>query len=573
MDSMDYIAYFTMEIGLDEAMHTYSGGLGVLAGDTARAAADLEIPMIVVTLVYRQGYFRQRIDTAGTQIEEPASWPVADLLQKVEPHCSVEIEGRTVELCAWKYDVKGVNGYRVPVYFLDSSLEKNSAQDRPLTDYLYGGDDRYRLCQEIILGVGGVKMLRALGYHDIKRFHMNEGHAALLTLELAYELGVQAWNLAYEPVRQVVTPELVHLVKPKCVFTTHTPVPAGHDKFSLDLVHRVLTGYHGAFVETEKEFCPGGVLDMTSLALDNSHYINGVAKRHGKVTRQMFSEYKIDSITNGVHAATWASRPIAELFDRRIPGWREDNSSLRYALRIPKREIWEAHRQAKQALIEQVNGISSIGMDPNVFTLGFARRAAVYKRADLLFSDVGRLTEITARSGPLQIIYAGKAHPHDQGGKDLIKRIFQIKEMLKDKIRIVYLEEYGISLAKGLTAGVDLWLNTPQPPLEASGTSGMKAALNGVPSLSVLDGWWVEGCIEGVTGWAVGMDDSALEYHDTRAEDAQSLYNKLEMIIIPMFYGEGERYADVMRNAIALNGSFFNAERMLNQYVAKAYFK
>ena len=287
----------------------------------------------------------------------------------------------------------------------------------------------------------------------------------------------------------------------------------------------------------------------------------------------MFSEYKIDSITNGVHAATWASGPIAELFDRRIPGWREDNSSLRYALRIPRREIWEAHRQAKQALIERVNGITSIGMDPDVFTLGFARRAAVYKRADLLFSDVVRLTEIAARSGPLQIIYAGKAHPHDQGGKDLIKRIFQIKEMLKDKIRIVYLEDYGISLAKVLTAGVDLWLNTPQPPLEASGTSGMKAALNGVPSLSVLDGWWVEGCIEGVTGWAVGVDESALEYHDTRAEDAHSLYNKLEMIIIPMFYGEGERYADVMRNAIALNGSFFNTERMLNQYVAKAYFK
>ena len=271
MDSKDTIAYFTMEIGLEEAMRTYAGGLGVLAGDTARAAADLEIPMIVVTLVYRQGYFRQRIDAAGTQTEEPAAWPVADLLQKVEPHCEVEIEGRTVELCAWTYDVKGVNGYRVPIYFLDSSLEKNSAQDRALTDYLYGGDDRYRLCQEIILGVGGVKMLRALGYHDIKRFHMNEGHAALLTLELAYELGVQAWNLAYEPVRQVVTPELVHLVKPKCVFTTHTPVPAGHDKFSLDLVHRVLTGYHGAFAETEKEFCPNGTLDMTSLALDNSH--------------------------------------------------------------------------------------------------------------------------------------------------------------------------------------------------------------------------------------------------------------------------------------------------------------
>ena len=573
MAGKDHIAYFTFEIGLEEAMPTYAGGLGVLAGDTARGAADLEIPMIVVTLLHRQGYFRQQIDASGTQIEEPVSWPVADLLQEMEPHCAVEIEGRKVYLRAWKYDVKGVNGYRVPVYFLDASLEKNSVPDRSLTDHLYGGDERYRFCQEIILGIGGVRMLRALGYHDIKRFHMNEGHAALLALELAYELALQAWDLAYEPVRQVVTPELVHLIKPKCVFTTHTPVPAGHDKFPLDLVHRVLTGYHGAFAESEKEFCPEGVLNMTSLALDNSHYINGVAKRHGKVSRQMFAEYKIDSITNGVHAATWTSRPVAEIFDRHIPGWREDNSSLRYALNIPKREIWEAHRQAKQALMEQVNRISPAGMDPEVFTLGFARRAAVYKRADLLFWDTARLTEITARSGPLQIIYAGKAHPRDQGGKDLIKRIFQIKETLKQKIRIVYLENYGIGLAKGLTAGVDLWLNTPQPPFEASGTSGMKAALNGVPSFSVMDGWWIEGCIEGVTGWAIGKDNGGWEDHDNRAKDAQSLYNKLEIIILPMFYNERERYTEVMRNAIALNGSFFNTERMLNQYITKAYFK
>lgn len=416
-------------------------------------------------------------------------------------------------------------------------------------------------------------MLRALGYRDIKRYHMNEGHAALLTLELAHELARQAWELAYEPIKQAVTPELVHLIKPMCAFTTHTPVPAGHDKFPLDLVHRVLTDYHGAFAEREKEFCPDGVLDLTSLAVDNSHYINGVAKRHGKVTQQMFQEYKIDSITNGVHAATWASQPMAELFDRRIPGWREDNTSLRYALKIPIREIWEAHRQAKRDLFERVNRVHPLGMNPDVFTLGFARRVTAYKRADLLFLDSARLVDIAAKSGPFQIIYAGKAHPHDQDGKDIIKYLYQVKEALKDKIKIVYLEEYDIDLARALVAGVDLWLNTPQPPLEASGTSGMKAAVNGVPSLSVLDGWWVEGCIEGVTGWAIGQDEGGLENQDRRAADAQSLYNKLEMIILPMFNHEGGRYAEVMRNAIALNGSFFNTERMLNQYVAKAYFK
>jgi starch phosphorylase len=573
MDNQEHIAYFTMEIGLDEAIPTYAGGLGILAGDTVRAAADRGIPLIGVTLLHRKGYFRQRLDASGAQTEEPAFWPVAELLSEMEPRCTVEIEGRTVSLRAWKYEVNGVNGYRVPVYLLDAALEENSEQDRSLTDHLYGGDERYRLCQEIILGIGGVKMLRTLGYREIKRYHMNEGHAALLTLELAHELARQAWEFAYEPIKPMVTPELVHLIKPKCVFTTHTPVPAGHDKFSMDLVHRVMTGYHGAFAELEKEFCPEGVLDLTTLALDNSHYINGVAKRHLEVTRQMFAEYKIDSITNGVHAATWASRPMAELFDRRIPGWREDNSSLRYALKIPKREIWEAHRQAKQALIEEVNRISAIGMDPDVFTIGFARRAAVYKRAELMFWDTARLTEIAGKSGSFQIIFAGKAHPHDQEGKDLIKRLFQAKDWLKDKIRIVYLEEYDIELARKLTAGVDLWLNTPEPPLEASGTSGMKAAINGVPSFSILDGWWVEGCIEGVTGWAIGKDIEGLENSDNRAEDAQFLYSKLELTIIPMFYNEGERYAEVMRNSIALNGSFFNTERMLDQYVTRAYFK
>lgn len=573
MNSKEYIGYFTMEIGLEKAMPTYAGGLGILAGDMVRTAADLELPMVTMTLLHRKGYFHQKLDAFGRQTEESVSWPISGLLLEMMPRCTVEIEERTIYLRAWKYEVKGVNDYVVPVYFLDAALAENSEWDRTLTDYLYGGDEHYRLCQEIILGIGGVRMLRALGYQEIKRYHMNEGHAALLTLELAYELASQSWELAYEPVTKMVTSELIHLIKPKCAFTTHTPVPAGHDKYSLELVHRVLTDYHGAFAECEKEFCPDGVLDMTKLAMDNSHYINGVAKRHGKVAQQMFLGYKIDSITNGVHAATWASKFVADLFDRHIPGWREDNSSLRYVLKIPKSEVWEAHRQSKRTLVEHVNSIYPIGMDPNVFTIGFARRMATYKRADLLFLDSTRLLQIAAKAGCFQILYAGKAHPNDQDGKNIIKHLYQIKEALKDQIKIVYLEEYDIDLAKMLTAGVDLWLNTPQPPLEASGTSGMKAAINGVPSLSELDGWWVEGCIEGVTGWAIGQDDGGMQNQDKRATDAQALYNKLEMIVIPMYYNEADRYMDVMRNAIALNGSFFNTERMLSQYIAKAYFK
>jgi glycogen phosphorylase len=475
---------------------------------------------------------------------------------------------------AWKYEVKGLGGSIVPVLFLDTDLEQNSEWDRGITHHLYGGDAHYRLCQEMVLGVGGIRMLRALGYSEINRYHMNEGHAALLTLELAYELSKQAWDMSYEQIRRSVTPELLQLVKPKCIFTTHTPVPAGHDQYHLDMVHQVITGYQDAFYEREREFCPDCTLDMTRLALDNSYYVNGVAKSHGKVTQQIFSKYDIHSITNGVHVATWAAPSIAKLFDERIPGWRDDNASLRYALNISKRDIWLAHREAKQTLTDKVNKLTGIGFEPDVFTIGFARRAAEYKRAELLFWDLDRLVDIASRGAPLQIVYAGKAHPQDIPGKEVIRRIHEFGERLKGKIKLVYLEDYGIELAKVLTAGVDLWLNTPQPPLEASGTSGMKAAVNGVPSFSILDGWWEEGCIEGVTGWAIGRDkDASLGSRDARAEDALALYNKLEMIILPMFSNERDRYMEVMRHAIALNASFFNTERMLTQYITKAYFK
>ncbi len=574
MDAKDNIAYFTMEIGLTEAMPTYAGGLGILAGDTVRSAADLGIPMVVVTLLHRKGYFRQKLDATGWQSEEDVVWPVADSLQEMQPRCTIEIEGRPVQVRAWKYEVKGATGSIVPVYFLDTDLEENAAQDRSITDHLYGGDQHYRLCQEAVLGIGGVRMLRALGYDDIKRFHMNEGHAALLIVELAYDYSRQAWDVAYEQVRHKVKPAIVQMIKPKCIFTTHTSVPAGHDKFPLALVHQVITGYHGAFSDIEPRMCPTGDLNMTYIALENSYYVNGVAKSHGKVTQQMFSNYQIDSITNGVHVATWASPQMAKIFDERIPGWREDNASLRYALNIPKRDIVKAHRGAKEALLAMVNARTNAGLEPDVFTLGFARRAAVYKRAELFFWDTARLVDIASKVGPFQIIYAGKAHPRDTEGKEVIRRIHEVKEKLKGKIKLVYLEDYGMEMAKLITAGVDLWLNTPMPPLEASGTSGMKAAVNGVPSFSIMDGWWMEGCIEGVTGWAIGgINNNGNEKRDTRSEDADALYNKFEMVILPMFCNEQDRYTEVMRHSIALNASFFNTERMLTQYISKAYFK
>jgi starch phosphorylase len=568
MDSDDKpIAYFSMEIALEAGMPTYSGGLGILAGDTIRAAADLKIPLIGVSLLHRKGYFFQNLDASGWQTEEPVDWVVGDFLTEMPQRATVVIEERAVQLRSWKYEVHGCGDFSLPVFFLDADLAENSQWDRTLTDFLYGGDQRYRLAQEVILGIGGVRMLRALGYQlghqNISRFHMNEGHAGLLALELLDEEAKRGG-------RDVIAASDVEAVRKRCIFTTHTPVGAGHDQFPMDLVQQVL-GRREVY-EMKDVFCCGDLLNMTYLALNLSHYVNGVAKRHGEVSRLMFAGYHIDAITNGVHAATWTSAAFSKLFDRYIMGWKHDNFSLRYALGIPPEEIWQAHTEAKKSLLRYVNRETNAGMDVDFLTFGFARRAATYKRGDLLFSDLNRLKNIASTVGAFQVIYAGKAHPQDQAGKEQIKRIFQAIQSLKGAIKVVYVENYDLELAKQLTAGVDVWLNTPQPPLEASGTSGMKAALNGVPSLSVLDGWWIEGAIEGVTGWSIGPNERATGAVQDHSKDAQSLYEKLEQVIIPLFYQDRRGFVEVMRHAIALNGSFFNTHRMLQQYVLKAYF-
>jgi glycogen phosphorylase len=564
MAQADIIAYFSMEIGLEPDIPTYSGGLGMLAGDTVRSAADAGLPMVAVSLAHRQGYFRQRLDPAGSQWEERQPWPVESRLVAVAARAHIEIEHRPVTLRAWRYDVVGCGGAVVPVYLLDADVDGNDPADRTLTDHLYGGDTRYRLCQEVILGIGGVRLLRALGHTAVRRYHMNEGHASLLVVELGYELAQHNGGM--------LSDAIVAAVKPLCTFTTHTPVPAGHDQFPLDLVGRVITGYGRTFHERAARFCLDRVLNMTYLALDNSRFVNGVAKRHGEISQHMFAQYKVDSITNGVHVATWAAPPLAALFNRHISAWRADNASLRYALGIPKMELWAAHEAAKQRLLDAVRERSGVALSGSAFTIGFARRATAWKRADLLFHDLARLRHVQAAAGPFQLILAGKAHPQDESGKDLIRRLFGMIRELGEELRVVYLEDYDMALAQLMVAGCDLWLNTPQPPLEASGTSGMKAAVNGVPQLSVLDGWWLEGCIEGVTGWAIGDDDGAQGRSDDGSADAQSLYAKLEMVVLPMYYRDQDRYIEVMRHAIALNGSFFNTERMVDQYVRKAYF-
>ncbi|HON90736.1 MAG: alpha-glucan family phosphorylase [Phycisphaerae bacterium] len=557
-------AYFSMEIGLRSDIPTYSGGLGILAGDTILAAADMKVPLVAVTLLPRKGYFHQELDVDGNQIETPETWNPADRLKPLLPRVTVVIEKRPVKIRAWRYDAVGATGGVVPVIYLDTDIAGNDRQDREITQYLYGGDSRYRLCQEYVLGVGGVRMLRALGYDPIDRFHMNEGHAAFLVIELLDE------ELSRTGAR-VVKPQHIQAVRDKCVFTTHTPVPAGHDKFGMDLVRKVI-GKHRIWDIEAKLSHDHDTLNMTHLALNFSHYINGVSKQHAKVSQAMFPSYSIDAITNGVHAATWVSQPFQKLLDRHTPGWREDNVNLRYALSIPMEALWDAHMKCKAKLIAYVARTQKVKLDPRVFTIGFGRRATGYKRADLFLRDLDRLKKIVSTAGALQIVYAGKAHPQDLPGKSLIRKVFEAREKLGKQIRIVYLPNYDIDIAKIMIPGVDVWLNTPQLPHEASGTSGMKAALNGVPSLSILDGWWIEGCVENLTGWAI--DGKARKgVKDTSAQDAAALYDKLQNVVLPMFYGDREQYACIMRAALALNGSFFNTHRMVQEYLLKAYLR
>jgi glycogen phosphorylase len=553
------VAYFSMEIALEPDIPTYSGGLGILAGDTLRSAADLGVPLIAVTLCYRKGYFRQILDAAGNQFEKPQEWAPEQQLTEVKQRVNVEIEGRQVTIRAWKYTITGVNGDIVPVYLLDTGMAENAEQDRGLTDSLYGGDQRYRLAQEIVLGFGGFRLVEKLYPGQLETYHMNEGHSALLSLGLLERRLDQSFagrlkQLDIDGIREM------------CIFTTHTPVPAGHDQFPRSLVVQVLAQDHVALLD-EAEAWEGEALNMTYLALRFSGYVNGVAMRHGEVSRGMFPTYHISAITNGVHAITWTSPAFSELFDSYIPGWRTDNNYLRYAISIPLPSIRQAHAEAKGELFEAIAKSFGVQLDPKLLTIGFARRASTYKRADLLFHDPERLRKIAREVGPIQLVYGGKAHPHDEGGKNLIRRVVGGAASLSDVIKTVYVENYDMRWGRLITSGVDLWLNNPMRPQEASGTSGMKATLNGVPSFSVVDGWWAEGHIEGITGWSIGSSELA---EDPSIEIA-NMYDKLEREIVPMFYGRPNRYMEIMRYTIALNGSFFNTQRMVLQYVTNAY--
>ena len=549
------VAYFSMEIALRAEIHTYSGGLGVLAGDTARASADLELPMVFVTLLCRQGYLRQRIGDDGRQIDQPDPWSPQDYAAPLRAKVALLIEGREVWVRPWLYPLESPVGYSIPVLLLDTDLPENSPEDRNITNTLYGGDETYRLKQEIVLGIGGLRALLALGF-QISTYHMNEGHAALLALDLLRRYP--------RPPDQIAPGELkydVSRVREQCIFTTHTPVEAGHDRFSYELFGHLMQGYVDL---GQVRHLAGESLNLTRLALNLSGYINGVAIRHAEVTTRMFPGYDIRAITNGIHAPTWAHPAFAELFNRHSHVWGYQPAVMVRFDQLPGEAVWKAHQSAKGDLIQLIRRTTGLHLDPAQPLIGFARRMAAYKRPGLLFRDLERLKSIHA-AHPFQLIIAGKAHPHDEPAKELIRQVNEVIGQLPKEFHVAFLPNYDLGIAATVVAGPDIWLNNPEPPLEASGTSGMKAAINGVLNLSVLDGWWIEGCIEGVTGWAIGDE------HEAGGATAEELYDKLERVVLPLYYEDRERWIWMMRQSISKIGSTFNAHRMMRRYATEAY--
>jgi len=557
------LAYFCMEFGLESEMPNYAGGLGILAADILQALGDKEINACGVGLMYKEGFYAQDIYYDGDVNFFPRTWDRDKYLIKQDVTTTVKIEGREVKINVWRYDLE-TQGKVVPIYLLDTDLSENDSRDRNITNKLYSGGDYLRLAQEVVLGIGGVKVLREMGYEDIDIYHMNEGHAAFLTLQLLKERGFKNER-----------------VQENCIFTTHTPIPAGHDKFDYDLAHQVVGDNLPWHIQ---ELAGENQLSMTELAFSLSRDANAVSRRHKQVTQNMFPNKDIEYVTNGAHHLRWTSENKAEVYDEYMPGWR-DNPEIceKQAESIPDEEFYKAHQEDKKELLELVNRkmvnhtvghldtqkVESFYFDTETLTISFARRTVPYKRPELLFRNVDRLLELG--EGKLQIIFAGKAHPGDEFGKQVIKRITKLSHELAGKINIFYLEDYDIETAKLLVSGSDVWLNIPERPREASGTSGMKAAFNGMLNFSIYDGWWIEGyekCPD--SGWVIGDKDLSDNPTNDDKADVQSLYNILEKEIIPLYYHDREQWLQCSKKAISLM-SDFAAKRCIEEYNRKLW--
>ncbi len=549
------VAYISMEIAIDSNIPTYSGGLGVLSGDTVRAAADLELPMVGLCLCYSSGYFYQFFNEFGEQKEKEIEWNFWYEFEKIDKPIKIKIEDKEVLVSAWLYRVIGQSGHVLPIYLLTTDIEGNEDWMKEMTGSLYDSTSRWnRIVQEMILGIGGVKLLNSLGYTNIKTYHLNEGHGSFSILEL--------YNMLSGDLDKV---------REKVVFTTHTPVPAGHDRFDQDLVNKVFGKRMPS--EIRKIADDKGQFNMTFLGMELSRYRNGVAKKHGQISRKMFPQYEVDSITNGIHLSTWVSQPFQRIFDKKWPNWKAKPTLLQNAIELDELDIFDAHIENKFNLISYQKGHSWNLLDEELLTIGFARRFATYKRATLIFHDIERLGKIC--KDKIQFIFAGKAHPKDTMGKDYIKKIYESGEYLYDNygVKIVMLENYNMDLAHLMVSGCDVWLNTPERYREASGTSGMKASLNGVLNFSVQDGWWLEGYRKNsMAGWAIGPNDSNPDdpgVSNSWEIDSNAIYETLENEIIPTYMNHDE-WLFRSKNAISL-AAYFNTNRMMKDYAKKAY--
>ena len=605
-NSKDLIAYFSAEYGLDEIVPIYSGGLGILSGDHLKSASDLGLPFVAVGLLYKNGYFHQRINSRGEQCSEYYNidlynLPILPVKDKVGDDVIIDIplEDKTLYLKLWQ-----INVGRIKLFLMDSDIEQNPEDYRGITLRLYGGDKEMRIRQEIVLGMAGVKALKTLGYNPTV-YHMNEGHSSFLTLELIKNI-MEEKQISFEMAREIATVQTV--------FTTHTPVPAGNDIFDVSLVEKYFDGFWDKLGITKEQFMklgmPGNELEpgfnMGILALKIAGKKNGVSKLHGEVSRELFAEVwpniaedesPITHVTNGIHTCTWLAPNLKELFNEYLPPYWQDNiqvdSTWEKIDNIPDQKLWNAHIERKEKLIKLIKQNvtnrylnSGIGYDqiseivnklnPRALTIGFARRFATYKRATLLFKDIARLTQIlNDEKRPVQIVFAGKAHPADKDGQELIKTIHEISLMPQFKGKIFILENYNIGISRYLISGVDVWLNNPRRPMEASGTSGEKAAVNGVVNFSVLDGWWCEG-YNGVNGWTIGTNAQYDSYEEQDKADSNSLYHTLENKIIPAYYnqdrdGISKEWMTYMKNSIKSTGGKYSTSRMVCDYVNDLY--
>jgi starch phosphorylase len=527
------VAYLSAEVGFESGLHTYSGGLGVLAGDHIKSAADIGLDLVGVTLLYREGYGRQHLDEDGNQTETYGEIDPDEFLCDTGVEISLPLDGAVLHSKVWLYRIKGL-----PTYFLDTRHPENSPEHASLANRLYGGDDATRIRQEYLLGVGGIRALQSLG-HEITGLHLNEGHCTFAMLEMLK----QGWSREQ--------------LSNRSLFTTHTPVPAGHDRFEWQEVEQVL----GDLLPKDGRKLAGEEsCSMTHLGIALAGNVNAVSNLNAWVASTMFEGTHIEPITNGVHHLTWTTPPMKEIFDEYLHGWRNDPAILAHAGKIPDAALISARQQARAVLRDLVHVSTGVELHEDRLTIGFARRFATYKRANLVFSDLERLRAIGA--GKIQFVFAGKAHPRDEGGKQLIRDIFAGAEQISDEIPVAFLEDYSMATGLAMTGGVDIWLNNPVRPMEASGTSGMKAAMNGVPNFSILDGWWPEACEHGVNGWVIGKAED--ERDDQR--DVNSLYSVLENEILHAWSVGEERWAHLMRAAIATSARFTGA-RMISDYV------